>query len=139
MQKVLFGTHMLAEEVEYWWDNARQRLEDAGTEVNWEILKIDFLEKYFPADVCSKKEIEILELKQGNMSVVDYVTKFDELPRSHLHYNGVGAEGSKFIKFESGLRLEIKQFIRYQEIHQFFVLVNKCRIYDEDNHARYPL
>lgn len=38
--------------------------------------------------------------------------------------------------FESGLRPEIKQFIGYQEICQFPVLVNKCCIYDEDNHAR---
>jgi hypothetical protein len=48
----------------------------------------------------------------------------------------VGAEASKCVKFESGLRPEIKQFIGYQEIRQFSVLVNKCRIYDEDSRAR---
>ncbi|MCI69746.1 ATP-dependent RNA helicase glh-2-like, partial [Trifolium medium] len=31
---------------------------------------------------------------------------------------------------------EIKQFIGYQEIRQFSVLVNKCGIYDEDSRAR---
>lgn len=40
-------------------------------------------------------------------------------------------EGSKCIKFERALRLEIKQSIRYQDIHQFSTLVNKGRIYDE--------
>jgi hypothetical protein len=34
------------------------------------------------------------------------------------------------------LRPQIKQFIGYQEIRQFSVLVNKCRIYVEDNMAR---
>lgn len=52
------------------------------------------------------------------------------------HYNGAAAEASKYIKFESGLRPKIKQGIGYQQIFQFSKLVNKCRIYDEDNRAR---
>ena len=115
-----------------WWDNAHQRLEDAGNEITWENFKKEFLEKYFPTNVQSKKEIEFLELKQGNMIVADYMEKFEELVRLCSHYNGVEAEGSKCIKFESDSRPKIKQFIGYQEIHRFLVLVNKCRIYEED-------
>lgn len=44
-------------------------------------------------------------------------------------------EGSKCIKFENGLYPKIKQYIGYQEIHRFPMLVNKCRIYVEDNMA----
>lgn len=40
---------------------------------------MQFLEKYFPKDVSSKKEIESLELKQGNMRIVEYAAKFEEL------------------------------------------------------------
>lgn len=61
--KVLFGTRMLAEEAKYWWDDARQRIEAASTEITWEIFKIEILEKYFPANFRSKKKIELLELK----------------------------------------------------------------------------
>lgn len=61
--------------------------------------------------ICSKKDIEFLELKQGNMTITDYAAKFEELSRLCSHYNGVEAEGSKCIKFESGLRPKIKQFI----------------------------
>lgn len=49
----------------------------------------------------------------------------------------VESEGSKCIKFESGMHLEIKKFIRYQEIRQFSVLVNKCRIQDKDKCDKY--
>ncbi|XP_058775359.1 uncharacterized protein LOC131649621 [Vicia villosa] len=42
----------------------------------------------------------------------------------------------KCVKFESDLRPKIKQFIGYQEIFQFSVLVNKCRIYNEDSQGR---
>lgn len=51
--------------------------------------------------------------------------------------NGVDTEGSKCVKLESGLRPKTKQFIRYQEIYRFSMLVNKCKIYDEDSRARY--
>ncbi|XP_020205812.1 uncharacterized protein LOC109790972 [Cajanus cajan] len=39
-------------------------------------------------------------------------------------------------KFVSGLRPEIKQVFNYQGITQYHDLVNKCRVYDEDNRAR---
>ncbi|XP_050920402.1 uncharacterized protein LOC127138040 [Lathyrus oleraceus] len=111
-QKVQFGTHMLSEEVGGWWKNVRQRLEIIGAEITWVVFITKFLKKYFPEDVRSKKEIEFLELKHGNMIVVEYAAKFEELK----HENET-AEGSKYIKFESGLCPEIK-------------------IYDEDNKAR---
>lgn len=92
---------------------------------------MNFIKNYFPEEVRSKKEIEFLELKQGNSAIVKYVAKFEELVKFCPHYNSSAAEGSKCIKFESGLRPEIKKDIGYQEI-QFFMLVNKCKIYDED-------
>lgn len=70
------------------------------------------------------------------MTVGDYAAKIEELYRFCPHYNGAEVEMSKCIKFENGLHPEIKEFIRYQEIRQFSVLVNKCRIYDKDKHAR---
>lgn len=62
-QKVLFGTHMLSEEVEDWWDNTRQRLEITGTEITWTVFRVQVLKKYFPENMHSKKKIEFLKLK----------------------------------------------------------------------------
>ena len=67
---------MLVEEVEDWWDNSRQRLEVAGNLIIWEVFRAEFLVRYFPKDVRGKKEIEILELKQGNSMVTKYVAQF---------------------------------------------------------------
>ncbi|XP_058776013.1 uncharacterized protein LOC131650317 [Vicia villosa] len=69
----------------------------------------EFLRKYYPEDVPSKKEIELLELKQGNMSVIEYAAEFNELAKFYPYYDGAGAEFSKCIKFESRLRSEIKK------------------------------
>lgn len=51
------------------------------------------------------------------------------------HYNGAVAEASKCIKFENGCRPEINQGTGYQQILLFLELVNKSKIYDEDNRA----
>ena len=35
--------------------------------MTWEVFKRVFLEKYFPEDVRNNKEMEFMELKQGNI------------------------------------------------------------------------
>ncbi|XP_020240665.1 uncharacterized protein LOC109819365 [Cajanus cajan] len=127
---------MLSGEAGIWWQGALQRMIAAGTQVNWENFKRLFLEKYFPRDVRHKKQVEFLELKQGEDSVAECVTKFEDLVRFCPMYDGVGNEEDKCVKFVSGLRPEIKQVFNYQGITHYHELVNKCRVYDEDNRAR---
>ena len=38
-QKVRYGTHMLAEEADDWWLEARQRLETANEEITWAVIR----------------------------------------------------------------------------------------------------
>lgn len=97
------------------------------------MFRNEFLEKYFPEDVHGKKEIELLELKQGNMTVADYAGKFEALVKFFPHYNRDDVDTSKCLRFENGLRLEIKQGIGYQYIRRYVELVNKSRIYDENS------
>ncbi|MCI80186.1 GRAS family transcription factor, partial [Trifolium medium] len=60
-----------------------------------------------------------MELKQGNLSVVEYSAKFEALCVFSPHYNTVEAEEDKCVKFESGLRPDIKQLIGFSEIRDF--------------------
>ncbi|XP_020230883.1 uncharacterized protein LOC109811530 [Cajanus cajan] len=136
LRKVTLVAFMLSREAGIWWQGALQRMIVVGTQVNWENFKQLFLEKYFPRDVRLKKQVEFLEFKQGDNSVAEYVTKFEDLVRFCPMYDGVGNEEDKCVKFVSGLRPEIKQVFNYQWITQYHDLVNKCRLYDEDNRAR---
>jgi len=77
------------------------------------VFKREFIGRYFPEDVRGKKEIEFLELKQGNMSVTEYAAKFVELAKVYPYYIAETAEFSKCIKFENGLRADIKRAIGY--------------------------
>jgi len=76
VQMVRFGTHMLAEEVDDWWVSTQPILENGGGAVTWAVFRREFLNRYFPEDVRGKKEIEFLELKQGDISVTEYAAKF---------------------------------------------------------------
>ncbi|XP_050907676.1 uncharacterized protein LOC127121130, partial [Lathyrus oleraceus] len=138
-QKVRYGTHMLAVEADDWWLETHERLTVAGEVITWDVFRREFMRKYYPEDVRGKKEIEFLELKQGNMSVTDYAAKFVELSKFYPHYTGAGAEFSKCIKFENGLRSEIKKAVGYQKIRIFTELVDSCRIFEEDNNAHYKI
>ncbi|RHN53603.1 putative cu(2+)-exporting ATPase [Medicago truncatula] len=138
-QKVRFGTHMLAEEADDWWVSLLPVLEQGDTVVTWAMFRKEFLSRYFPEDVRGKKEIEFLELKQGDMSVTEYAARFVELAKFYPHYSVETAEFSKCIKFENGLRADIKRAIGYQQIRVFSELVNRCRIYEEDTKAHYKI
>lgn len=130
-QKVRLATHMLEEEAKFWWMNSKGRMEAGVVVVSWEKFKEEFLKKYFPADIKSKKEVEFLHLKHGSMSVAKYAAKFEELSRFCPYINAKDAEESKCIKCERGLCLKIYQYVGFHEIRDFDTLVNNCRIFDE--------
>ena len=89
VQKVRFGTHMLAEEADDWWVSLLPILEQDGAEVTWAVFKREFLDRYFPEDVRGKKEIEFLELKQGNMLVTEYAAKCNTPFSQHKNFSKI--------------------------------------------------
>ena len=62
--------------------------------------------KFFPASSRHAKVQEFLELKQGNMTVLEYVAKFIELARFEDDY--MATDMAKVRKFEDGLKLSIR-------------------------------
>ena len=63
-------------------------------------------EQVFPASARHLKAWEFLELKQGNMTVLEYVAKFTVLARFEDDY--VAIDMAKVRKFEDGLKLSIQ-------------------------------
>ncbi|XP_058726608.1 uncharacterized protein LOC131597968 [Vicia villosa] len=132
-KKVQFGTYMLEKEDEVGGITLCKYL----MKKDWKLLGLffrdAFLENHFLEDVRGKKEVEFLELKQGNGTVVVYAERFQELIKYCPHYNTINAERSNCLKFVNGFRPDIKKAIGYKQITHFAELVNKSRIYDEDS------
>ena len=91
-------------EAQEWWRWART---SRDLEVmTWAEFQELFMGKYFPEIV---KAQEFLELKQGAMTVMDYVTRFAELARFVDDY--VATNLAKVRRFENGLKLSIRRRI----------------------------
>ena len=65
-----------------------------------------FMGKYFPDNARHVKAQEFLELKQGTMTVMEYVARFTELVRFADDY--VATDMAKVRRFENGLKLSIR-------------------------------
>ena len=87
-----------------WWDlvKASRNLEA----MRWEEFRELFMDKYFPESARYAKTREFLELKQGTMTVLEYVAKFTKLARFADDY--VATDMGKVRKFEDGLKLSIR-------------------------------
>ena len=64
------------------------------------------MSKYFPVTSRHAKVQEFLKLKQGTMTMMEYVAKFTELARFADYY--VATDIAKVRKFEDGLQLSIR-------------------------------
>ena len=65
--------------------------------------------KYYPNTARHAKAQEFLELKQGTMTVMDYVARFTKLARFADDY--VATDMTKVRRFENGLKLSIRGMI----------------------------
>ena len=62
--------------------------------------------KYFPDTTRRAKAQEFLELKQGTMTVIEFVARFTELARFADGY--MATDMAKVRRFENGLKLSIR-------------------------------
>ena len=91
-------------ESQIWWDwvKASRKLEVMA----WEEFRELFMDKYFPASTRHAKAREFLELKEGTMTMLEYVDKFTEL--ACFADDCEATDMAKVRKFEDGLKLSIR-------------------------------
>ena len=102
--RIRLATFQLQGESQAWWDwvKASRNLEA----MTWEEFCELFMGKYFLASSRHAKAREFLELKQGTMIVLKYVSKFTKLACFVDDY--VATNMAKVRKFEDGLKLSIR-------------------------------
>jgi len=81
--KVALATYQFEEEAEYWWGTIKPR--NGENPMTWTRLRELMVQQHYPRNVQRMKEREFLGLKQGNMSVIEYAFKFNELSRFAPH------------------------------------------------------
>ena len=101
--KIKLAAFQLEGESQVWldWVKASRDLEA----MTWEEFCELFMGKFFPTSAQHAKAWEFLELKQGTMTVLEYVDKFTELSCFTDDY--VAIDMVKVRKFEDGMKLSI--------------------------------
>ena len=99
-QKVRFAAQHLLGPASAWWDtfNAMQPMDHHMT---WREFTTAFHQYYIPTSLLNRKLSVFLELKQENMTVTEYVNKFNHLAQyTRTH---VDTDEKKMDRFNRGL------------------------------------
>ena len=102
--RIRLAVFQLEGEAQVWWKWVRTSRDlEVMTWVEFQEL---FMGKYFSDTARHAKAQKFLELKQGAMSMMDYVARFTELARFADDY--VATDMAKVWRFENGLKLSIR-------------------------------
>ena len=116
---IRLAAFQLEGEAQVWW-NWEKTYRDLEA-MTWVEFKEVSKGKYFPDTARHAKAQEFLELKQGTMTVMDYVARFTELARFADDY--VAIDMAKVMRFENGLKLSIRGRIVGLRLHDMDSMV----------------
>ena len=102
--RIRLAAFQLEGEAQVWWKWSKTSRDLEA--MTWEKFQELFMGKYFSDTARHAKAQEFLELKQGMMTVMDYVARFTELARFADDY--VTTDMAKVRRFENGLKLSIR-------------------------------
>ena len=102
--RIRLAAFQLEGEAQVWWNWAKTSRDLKA--MTWAEFQELFMGKYFPDTTRHAKGQKFLELKQGTMTVMDYVARFTELARFADDY--VATDMAKVRRFENGLKLSIR-------------------------------
>ncbi|XP_075475661.1 uncharacterized protein LOC142508887 [Primulina tabacum] len=128
IDRVSCAIFLLTKTARTWWDATKISVNVSA--LKWQEFKDLFYDKYFPRDVRSQKVKEFLELKQGNMSIQEYILKFEEGCQfaPYLANNDI-EKGEHFLK---GVRAEIKRDVRMSKVASYKEIIEKARMAEQD-------
>src|SRR6266540_1415289 len=128
-EKVLFATHQLISSAADWWTTyvaAHAHPED----ISWEEFKTAFRHHFVPEGEIKLKRREFLDLKQGSMSVREYLTRWTQLSR-YSPYD-VSSDDRKQECFRQGLKPELRHSVSNVDYESFQKMVDKTFVMEKE-------
>ena len=102
--RIRLAAFQLEGDAQVWWNWAKTSRDLEA--MTWAEFHDLFMGKYFSDTARHAKAQEFLELKQGTMTVIEYMARFKELARFADDY--VATDMAKVRRFENGLKLSIR-------------------------------
>jgi hypothetical protein len=122
---VLLASHQLSGPTTDWWD-AYVKAHEEPKRINWPKFRAAFCAHHVPQGVIKLRKKEFQDLKQGSMSVNEYITKFTQL--SHYAPHEVDTDDKKQECFLNDLNDGLAYALEARDFENFEGMVNKTLV-----------
>ncbi|GAB2285598.1 hypothetical protein Dimus_020042, partial [Dionaea muscipula] len=123
-QKVMMAGYMMQGPAEHWWRSVKSEYCGRGEELNWTKFLSEFNQKYYTHHIRTQKKLELLQLRQGNMTIPQYEAKFTELTRFAPEL--LASEEDKVMLFLNGMDGDLQVLVRGHDCRTLVELVRKA-------------
>ena len=123
MTRIRLAAFHLEGEAQVWWKWVRTSRDLEA--LTWAEFQELCMGKYFPNTARHAKAQEFLELKQGTMTVMDYLARFKVL--AQFADDDVATDMAKVRRFENGLNLSIRARIVGLRLRDMDSMVGKTQ------------
>ncbi|XP_024971917.1 uncharacterized protein LOC112510801 [Cynara cardunculus var. scolymus] len=131
-QKVTYAATTFVDYALHWWESECAIKGDKDiAAMTWEQMENMMMYKYCTQSEVNKLESEFLRLKQGSLSVQEYVNDFLEKARFASYQ--VATEERNIGRFKDGLRIEIKRYMDMTKPTTFVQAVEMAKVAEEIN------
>jgi hypothetical protein len=124
-EKMLLASHQLSGPATDWWDVYVEAHEELKN-INWPEFRAAFCAHHILQEVVKLKKKEFQDLKQGSMSVNEYITKFIQLSRYAPHE--VDTDKKKQECFLNVLNDGLSHALEARDFENFQEMVNKALV-----------
>ncbi|XP_073138690.1 uncharacterized protein [Henckelia pumila] len=122
------ATYMFRDDARVWWNGAKAALN--LTTLTWNGFKDVFYGKYFTVSTRNRLAREFLEIRQGNMSIAEYVKKFE---RGRYFVPMISGDPAEELKhFTEGLNTFIRKDVRLSGAKNYKDAVDQAMLSEKD-------
>jgi hypothetical protein len=112
-------TQLLVDSAHSWWETIRERR--SGEVLRWRDFREEFEERYYSWEHRKEKEQEFLDLRQGDLTVLEYERRFQDLAAFASTY--LPTEHHRVERFRDGLRRELRMILIAMQFQSVWELV----------------
>jgi hypothetical protein len=141
-KKVLFAVHQLYRTIANWWEMYCNTHANVNT-IMWSEFKAHFHTHYVPCGTMKLKMKEFADLKQGSMTVNEYLNSF--IRSSRYAPDDINTDEKKYDMFLNGLNDDIQfqllkmDYADFQRmVDKAIVIENKIKQMDKDGKRKVP-
>ncbi|XP_073149382.1 uncharacterized protein [Henckelia pumila] len=122
------ATYMFCNDAHVWWNGAKAALN--LTTLTWNGFKDVFYGKYFTVSTQTRLARDFLEIRQGNMSIAEYVKKFE---RGRYFVQMISGDPAEELKhFTEGLNAFIRKDVRLSGAKYYKDVVDQAMLSEKD-------